>query len=277
MTGPVTRTLARRCRAGRAWPCALGAAAVCLAAFGCAEEAGRWRPLSSESDAATETARVRWSTIGASALGRPIEAVTWGRGPRRVYIIGGIHGDEPEGLAVAGSLGATARPGTSATVRIVRDMNPDGTIARTRTNSRGVDLNRNWPASNFRAGGGRGRTPLSEAETQVVHRDLLRFDPDLVIVLHSARAGPFVNFDGPAAGAAERFVGAARVRDPRWRVVPRMGYATPGSIGSFVGVDGRIPILTVEFARGEPGEPGRGGALAGLGALLGAEAVASAR
>ncbi|MBK7403060.1 MAG: DUF2817 domain-containing protein [Phycisphaerales bacterium] len=192
-----------------------------------------------------------WEPVGRSVEGRPIEAVTLGSGARRVLLIGGIHGDEPEGgrtiNAVAAYLGAL-RP--DATIRIVRDLNPDGSAARTRTNARGVDLNRNWPARNFAPGGERGVAPLSEPETRILAAELEGFRPDLVLVCHAARNGPFVNFDGPAADLARSFAGAAARTDPRWRVVADMGYPTPGSLGSLVGVDRSVPILTIEFSRG---------------------------
>ncbi|MFM9997104.1 MAG: M14 family zinc carboxypeptidase [Phycisphaerales bacterium] len=256
-------------------PALAGAAAwlaACLFVAGCGGSGAhqRTRPGSDAAhDADVAGVAAGWSVIGRSVRGRPIEAVTRGHGRSRIYVIGGIHGDEPEGLAVAAALAAPGRTLASATVRIVRDMNPDGTAAGTRANSRGVDLNRNWPAYNFVAGGGRGNRALSEPETRAVHADLLRFRPDAVVVLHSARAGPFVNFDGPALSLAEQFVEAAGRNDPRWRVVARMGYDTPGSIGTLIGVDRRLPILTVEFRRGDRSARGREAASAGLWAVFG--------
>ena len=194
-----------------------------------------------------------WSGIGVTPGGRTIVATNVGNGPQRVYVIGSIHGDEAEALPVAGSLPALLRGlnvSHHATFRVVRDMNPDGTAARTRGNGRGVDLNRNWPASNYREGGAYGPEALSELETRHVWADARNFNPDLVVVLHSSHRGPFVNYDGPAAGLASAFAGAARQADPRWRVVPSMGYETPGSLGTLFGVDRSIPVLTVELQRG---------------------------
>src|SRR5947207_2182516 len=45
-----------------------------------------------------------WSRIGSSVRGKQIFATTLGSGPRRVYIIRGIHGDEPERVPVADKL-----------------------------------------------------------------------------------------------------------------------------------------------------------------------------
>lgn len=193
-----------------------------------------------------------WERIGMSGQGRVIEATSLGSGGGpRVLLVGGIHGDEPEGGRTINAIEAylrVLRP--RATVRIVRDINPDGTTARSRHNAAGVDLNRNWPARNYRPGGTRGSAPLSEPESRALYDEIERFDPDLVLVAHSSSRGPFVNFDGPAVDFATVFATAAAATDPRWRVVADMGYATPGSLGSFIGVDRGTPILTLEFDRG---------------------------
>jgi hypothetical protein len=58
-----------------------------------------------------------------------------------------------------------------------------------------------------------------------------------------------VNFDGPARELADVFAGAAGAP---WDVVADMGYATPGSFGSWMGIDRGVPTLTVELQRGAP-------------------------
>lgn len=208
-----------------------------------------------------------WNEIARSVEGRTIDAVTLkpssvGVSPRRVLIIGAIHGNEPEGLPaiqplIAALRAARAEGSLPAGVRVIRDLNPDGTAAASRTNARGIDLNRNFPASNFAPSTDRGAAPLSEPESRALAGELGGFRPDLVIVFHSIRSGPFVNFDGPASHLAEAFVAAAQRSDPRWRVEPSMGYPTPGSLGTFVGIDRGVPILTVEFRRGHDAEAAR--------------------
>lgn len=193
--------------------------------------------------------------------------------PPRLYVIGGIHGDEPEGLesidAISQLLAHRARQG-QIEARFVHDMNPDGTKAGTRGNARGVDLNRNWPASNYTTSRARGARALSEPESDAVHRDMQRFNPEIIVVLHSTPRGPFVNFDGPSPASedlAQAFVdGAKSTGDPRWKVVPDMGYPTPGSMGSYFGSDLGLPILTIEFKRGETGVTPS--AVAGLAAMI---------
>lgn len=142
-------------------------------------------------------------------------------------------------------------PHPAATIRILRDLNPDGTAAWRRVNARGHDLNRNWPARNFDPGTTGGPAPLSEPETRALEQDLRAFRPDIVIALHSASIGPLVNYDGPAAELAAIFVAAAQTVSPEWHVLADMGYPTSGSLGSYLGIDRNLPILTIEFRRGE--------------------------
>ncbi|MCW5774880.1 MAG: succinylglutamate desuccinylase/aspartoacylase family protein [Phycisphaeraceae bacterium] len=221
-----------------------------LVGAGCAVPQGGARTESAP--ARTTAGTMIWSRFGVSVEGRPLEAVTIGTGLRRVLIIGGIHGDETEGLATIGPLAehlASSPALREVTVCIARDANPDGTAAQTRGNARRVDLNRNWPASNFAPGRSRGIQPLTEPETTALHELIGSFTPELVIVFHSTPSGPFVNYDGPAERQARAFADAAALADQRWRVVPNVGYPTPGSLGTYMGVDLGVPILTIEFAR----------------------------
>ncbi|MBX3321754.1 MAG: DUF2817 domain-containing protein [Phycisphaeraceae bacterium] len=228
------------------------------------------------SDLSASPTASSWHTIGHSTQGRDIEAATIGRGSVRVLIVGSIHGNETEALAVMDDLRRhmLVFAADRATVRLIRDINPDGTRLGRRTNARGVDLNRNWPAFNFAPAPSRGLEPGSEVETRLLLHELRGFGAHATLVCHSIPRGPFVNFDGPAEGLAAAFATAAARSDPRWRVEPTMGYATPGSLGSFVGVDRSEPILTIEFARGH--EPGmaREALLAGTLAVI--EALESA-
>lgn len=213
--------------------------------------------------------RSEWRSIGTSVRGAPIQAAEFGAGAARVLIVGGIHGDEREaGAAVEALRRELVVFPPRVRVLLIRDINPDGTSAGTRGNARGVDLNRNWPARSFAAGSAHGTAPLSEPESRVLHEQIEAFKPHVMIVLHSARGGPFVNFDGPAMELAHRFAAAARVADHRWHVRPEMGYATPGSLGAYIGVDRGLPILTIEFARGHEAGAARLALIDGVTAAL---------
>lgn len=207
--------------------------------------------------------------IGVSIEGRPIEATTIGRGPRRVLIVGGIHGNEREAAGALGEIERMAKDESRrVTVRLIRDVNPDGSHAGTRGNARGVDLNRNWPTACFTPRSAHGAAPLSEPETALLIEEIERFAPGLIVVLHSAPSGPFVNFDGPAAPAAEAFARGAAGADPRWHVRPSIGYPTPGSLGTWAGVERGIPILTIELRRRQDARSAELAVVEGVAAVL---------
>ena len=206
------------------------------------------------SAAPVEAAAVRWhaewQTIGRSLEDRPLRIARIGHGPRRVLWVGGIHGDEREGrvateqlpyalLDEAGALG-------EVTLTILEDANPDGSARNTRGNARGIDLNRNYPASNFLAGPDYGQSPLDQPEAKALHDLVLAEQPHVVIVAHAWRRDHFINFDGPAERLAERFsrLSGYRVK-PSDKIAP-----TPGSLGSWVGRTLGTPILTLEYERG---------------------------
>ena len=188
-----------------------------------------------------------WQSIGLSVEGRPIRYRTVGSGFRRVLWIGGIHGNEVSGTLATSELGSEVSASRSlhqrVTLHIVEDMNPDGRAANRRTNARGVDLNRDFPASNRPDGGG-----LGQPESRAIHDLIRRIRPDLIIVAHGWSGRYFINFDGPALAYAQRFSELSG-----FPVVPSSDInPTPGSMGSWCGTDLAIPILTLEWAKGTP-------------------------
>ncbi|MCX7978755.1 MAG: DUF2817 domain-containing protein, partial [Bdellovibrionaceae bacterium] len=69
-----------------------------------------------------------------------------------MLFIGGIHGDEPEGVRLAEELLLWLKRNHQYIVHdylIVPCLNPDGYREKKRTNSRGVDLNRNFPSPDW--------------------------------------------------------------------------------------------------------------------------------
>jgi murein peptide amidase A len=133
--------------------------------------------------------------IGRSVQKRAISAVQIGdgAGTRVALVVGVIHGDERAGLRIIRALEREAAGQTGALAGtqlwVVRTVNPDGVRARTRKNSHGVDLNRNFP---YRW---RGHVPqssgyypgpraASEPETRAVIALVRRIRPDLSIWYH---------------------------------------------------------------------------------------------
>ncbi|MSP17544.1 MAG: DUF2817 domain-containing protein [Myxococcales bacterium] len=193
-------------------------------------------------------AAAEWDELGRSQLGRAIvgRRFAGGAAPTAVFF-GAIHGDEPLGacclLRLADELAARAEP-LARTVWLVPVVNPDGLIAGTKDNARGVDLNRNWPARNFTRehppGYAPGEHPLSEPETRTLAGLIHAAHATRLIALHS----PFrtVNWDGAGAALAERMA-----RANGYGATDDIGYATPGSFGSYHGKDLGREVITLEI------------------------------
>ena len=109
-------------------------------------------------------------------------------GGRRALVIGVIHGNEDDGIAILDQLRARPVP-DGVELWLVDSMNPDGQLAQIRQNANGVDLNRNFPhdwgpigqlGDSQYAGPG----PASEPETQAMVAFIEQLRPDIAIWYH---------------------------------------------------------------------------------------------
>jgi protein MpaA len=128
--------------------------------------------------------------IGRSVQGRPIVAVALGDpdAPRKLLVVGCIHGSESAGIVIARHL-ASGSPPKNALLWIIEDLNPDGVTANTRQNAHGVDLNRNfpWRWRRLEHRGGlqySGPHALSEPESRLARALILRVRPQITIWFH---------------------------------------------------------------------------------------------
>lgn len=190
----------------------------------------------------------RHTTIGTSVEGRSIECVEFGDGEDVVLIMASIHGNEPAGTPLVRKLVAylVDRPDLLEGRRLLLlpAANPDGLARGTRHNTRGVDLNRNFPASNYQAAAKHGAAPLSEPESRAFHQFLLKNRPRRIVSLHQPvnYGSPCIDYDGPAEGLARAM--AAHGDLP----IKRLG-GREGSLGSYAGDSLGIPIITVELPK----------------------------
>jgi len=150
--------------------------------------AAAWASMGVRAWASTAT-RTR-TTIGHSVMGRPINAYRRSTGGAQVryLVVGQMHGDEPAGTEVVrGRLLDIALP-DGVTMWFIPTINPDGLARGTRTNARGVDLNRNFPFHWVRSGIGTntysGPRPQSEPETRAVLAFLDRLRPQTIVSIH---------------------------------------------------------------------------------------------
>jgi len=188
--------------------------------------------------------------LGISTGGRPIEAVRLTQGPVPLLLMGGVHGDEPEGFLFVERFARQAawkELAGLASLWVIPRLNPDGCAQFERTNGRGVDLNRNMPTKDWtpEARAPRyfpGTAPGSETETKLLMDFIDELKPRAIISAHSWE--PMVNYNGPC-----RLLAEAIAAFNRYRIADDIGYPTPGSLGTWAGWERQIPTITLEIQR----------------------------
>lgn len=159
---------------------------------------------------------------------------------KNILVIGVFHGDEPQGKFLIENY---LNENTSRLL-FIPCLNPDGMAENKRTNSNGVDLNRNFPTNNWELTEKNeffgGETPASEIETRFLVDIIEKYKPRLILTLHA----PFkvVNYDGDAKEICRKI--AKIINYP---VEANIGYPTPGSFGTYAGMEQNIPTITLEL------------------------------
>jgi murein peptide amidase A len=233
----------------------LGARAAAQAPHPAAAAAASPSPPAAPPSAAAKFITPQYLSLGKTVKGRDIMAAVYGSGPKRVLILGGIHGDEPHTTVLARSLAVNINRETlppDLTLVIVPDVNPDGLMASTRVNANGVDINRNFPSKTWRSDYTEqkrypGAQPSSEPETRAILALLERYPPHLVVTLHAALG--CMNWDGPGGPFAQVM---ADVNG--YPLCGSLGYETPGSLGLLVGIDKQVPTVTIELRAKNPSD-----------------------
>ena len=201
-----------------------------------------------------------WGGVVVGALNATLSRKR-GREIAPLLVVGGVHGDEASSVEAVEALVRRIRAGEAEAgpLVVVPALNPDGLARGAKNNARDVDLNRNFAARNWRAehepGYFPGTAPLSEPETQLLAGLVEAHAARGVVAVHA----PFacINYDGPAAAWAEEVARACG-----WPARGDIGYPTPGSLGSWLGVDRGVPVLTLELPPGDLAAFGRQAAAA---------------
>ncbi len=192
------------------------------------------------------------SVYGASLEGIHLTVYLPDTGSVEIIVLASIHGDEAETTVVV-SEALRCLPRGDLQAAVILCSNPDGMLRGTRGNGRGVDLNRNFPTSNWspdpvcyksRANDARdialspGAHPASEPETSALLSLVERLKPRAVVSLHSALAC----VDDSGASHLGRQL-ADRCALP---FLTEIGYPTPGSMGTWAGEQG-LNLVTLEL------------------------------
>jgi protein MpaA len=192
------------------------------------------------------------SHFGKTNFGFDIPCATFGKSSTHVLILGGVHGDETEGVLAAN--GVLARLQTtyaySFQTTLVPAFNLDGVILKTRTNGRGVDLNRNlptkdWSPEQFNPRYPPGPKACSEPENQALVAWLNAHQPKFVFSLHSFTK-PMLNTNGDCQDVASAMHAICK-----FPIEPTIGYPTPGCLGTYAGIERNWPTITYELLKGD--------------------------
>lgn len=185
-----------------------------------------------------------------TSKGLPVPAYEFHNGGPEVLILGGVHGDEVEGVIAAQELlkhFMTANP-YKLNITLVPQFNLEGVIFKTRGNGNGVDLNRNLPTKDWSP---EVKTPRyhpgpfagSENENKGLIDYLEKKTPIFVLSLHSWH--PILNVNGDCHKVA-----AILAEHTGYKIDDDIGYPTPGCLGTFSGLERHLPTLTYEIERG---------------------------
>lgn len=179
-------------------------------------------------------------------------AVESEKAPKRVLMIGGIHGDELTSVSITFRWLRRLEEEIQQPFewRVIPCANPDGLLAKpsTRVNARGVDLNRNFLTDDWENNALSywklktksdkrrypGKKPLSEPETRWLTDQIRQFKPDAIVSIHAPYG--VLDYDGPRE-PPEKF-GYLRLK--------LLG-TYPGSLGNYAGANLNVPVVTLEL------------------------------
>jgi len=163
----------------------------------------------------------------------------------KILVIGVFHGEEPQGdFIIHKYLETPAAFEPKNHMYYIPCLNPWGMERGMRTNQNGVDLNRNYPTKNWikteKNENFSGEKAASENETRQMIELLEKLKPDIIVTLHAPLK--CINYDGPAKKLAEKIA-----RFFSYPVHADLGYPTPGSFGTYYGIERNIPTITIEY------------------------------
>jgi len=218
---------------------------------------------------------VAWQAEFKSNDGHPLIWASFGEGEETTLVLGGVHPDEltpiPVAFRFASHLAENPSLWSGQGVRVIVAplVNPDGFLRKraTRTNTNGVDLNRNFFTADWYGRAKKwwqerregalshfpGYFPNSEIETMFQIQLIDEFAPDKILSIHAPLG--FLDYDGPGSERprgltpseqkAKRLVHTISENSRNYRIVDYSFY--PGSLGNYAGNERSIPTVTLEL------------------------------
>ena len=163
-----------------------------------------------------------------------------------IYLIGGVHGDEPEGVHVVTNIFNWLKTTKiNLPLIVVPKLNPDSFVLDQRQNANNVDLNRNLPSENWQSDCDDNRyhpglAPLSEPENKFIDSLFKKYDPGIIISIHAWK--PLINYNCDKALPIASFLSSHN----SYPCDKSIGYPTPGSMGNYAPERYGATIITFE-------------------------------
>lgn len=181
----------------------------------------------------------------------PIWGHRFGYSGPKILFIGGVHGNEPEGVVLANGLlerFSHAFP-YKIQLTLIPAFNIDGVLKAKRKNGFDVDLNRNLPTADWSAeykedkyfpGSAANSEPENKALVQLIQKESPRF----ILSFHSYKDPMLLDNNSLCRNECEILS-----RATGYAIKDDIGYPTPGALGTYGAVERSIPTLTYELLR----------------------------
>ena len=171
---------------------------------------------------------------------------------KTVLILGVFHGDEQDGEYLIREYIKLNPKIYKNRLIFIPVVNETGKVQNRRVNKNGVDLNRNFPTSNWELSKVKddyfgGEYKGSEIETRQLIKIIEHFKPNRILSLHQRYR--CVNFDGPYDETLKIAQKVSQING--YKIQENIGYPTPGSFGTYCGIELRIPTITLELPENE--------------------------
>jgi len=198
---------------------------------------------------------------GYSVKGRAIVAYTFGTGASTILFTGGMHGSEPSGMSTMQAWVNYLQSNgykipADKKVVVVPNTNPDGIAVGSRNNVNNVNIDRNFPASNWRpdidtASGtlptGGGTSPGSEPETQAVIALTRQLRPRLEVSFHAQGRLVGANQYGDSVAIGKQYANTVGYGTMIGNAEEVMGYSITGEYEDWMGQEMSIPAILIEL------------------------------
>ena len=213
----------------------------------------------------------KWNHVRNSDIGTPLIWTTFGEEKKAsientTLILCGVHGDEITPVKFCWDLmkNLDAQKLLNNFVVVAPIVAPDSflKLPPTRTNGRGVDVNRNFPTHDWKAEALRrwkisyksdkrkypGPKAASEQETIFQMNLIKRYKPNKIITVHAPLT--LLDYDGPSLTAED---GRTAMQLLKQMSEKSSGYKIsnypvfPGSLGNWAGKENKLPVYTLEL------------------------------